>query len=104
MFAGCLFFDIGSSSADFLDLERCRKVRQRPLVGDCSATGRFALELTKIPADAPPMSRRRSAGARAVTVGAPVDDRQTTMNRAIICKSPFGERAAIHGFAMGSIL
>ena len=29
IFAGCLFFEIGSSSADFLDLEPCRKVSQR---------------------------------------------------------------------------
>ena len=55
----------------------------------------------RCPADAPPMSRRQSSGGSAVTVGAPVDHWQTTMNPAIIGRSPFGERSAIDGFALG---
>ena len=39
-----------------------------------------------------------------MTVGAPVDHRRMTMNPAIIGRSPFGERAAIDGFALASIL
>ena len=39
-----------------------------------------------------------------MTVGAPVDRRRMTMNPAIIGRSPFGERAAIDGFALASIL
>ena len=39
-----------------------------------------------------------------MTVGAPVDSWWTTMNPVIIGKSPFGERAAIDGFALASIL
>ena len=58
----------------------------------------------RCPADAPPMSRRRSSGGPAVTIGAPVDRQRTTMNPAIIGRSPFGERAAIDWFALGSIL
>ena len=32
IFDGCLFFEIGSSSADFLDLEQCRKDRRQETV------------------------------------------------------------------------
>ena len=39
-----------------------------------------------------------------MSVGAPVDRRRTTMNPAIIGRSPFGERVAIDGFALASIL
>ena len=39
-----------------------------------------------------------------MAVGAPVDRRWTTMNPAIIGRSPFGERAAIDRFALASIL
>ena len=39
-----------------------------------------------------------------MTFGAPVDRRRMTVNPAIISRSPFGERAAIDGFALGSIL
>ena len=49
------------------------------------------------------MPRRRSSGGPPVTVGAPVNRRRTTMNPAIIGRSPFGQRAAIDGFCLGWI-
>ena len=108
IFRRCLVFDIGRSSADFLDLEPCCKSHAadacRPPLGNCSATARFALQMTKFPADAPPVSRRRLAGAPAVTAGTPVGRRWTTINPTIIGRSPFGHRAAIYGFAKGEIL
>ena len=55
----------------------------------------------KFPADALPMSRRRSHGGPAVTTGGPVDRCWTTMNPAVIGRSPFGDRAAIAGSFTG---
>ena len=108
IFRRCLLFDIGRSSAEFLDLEPCRKSHAadacRPPLGDCSATARFALQMTKFLADAPPVSRRRLAGAPAVTAGTHVGRRGTTINPTIIGRSPFSERVAIDGFVLGSIL
>ena len=108
IFRRCLLFDIGRSLADFLDLEPCRKSHAsdacRPLLGDCSATALFVLQVTKFPADAPPVSRRRLAGTPAVTPGTSIGRRRTTINPTIIGKSPFGHRAAIYGFATGEIL
>ena len=52
-----LFFGIGRSSPDFFDLEPCRKSHApdvwRPPPGDCSATARFTLQMTKISGDGP---------------------------------------------------
>ena len=80
IFRRCLLFDIGRSLADFLNLEPCRKSHAAdacwPLLGDCSATARFVLQMTKFPADAPPVSRRRLAGTPAVTAGTPVSRRR----------------------------
>ena len=108
IFRRCLLFDIGRSSADFLDLEPCRKSHAadtcRLPLGDCSATTRFALQMTKFPADAPPVSQRRSAGTPSVTAGTPVGRGRTTVNPTIIGRSLFGHRAAVYGFAMGEIL
>ena len=50
------------------------------------------------------MSRRRSAGATAVTAGTHTGRRRTTVNPTIIGRSPFGHRVAIYGFGMGEIL
>ena len=55
IFRRCLLFDIGRSSPDFFDLEPCRKSQAadvcRPPPGDCSATARFALQMTKFSGD-----------------------------------------------------
>ena len=90
IFRRCLLFDIGSSSADFLDLEPCRKVSQPP--GDCSAAGRFYPLMTKFSADVLEVSRQRSSGLLAVTAGSPVDHRMTPMNPTVTYSSPTGDR------------
>ena len=102
IFRRCLFFEIGSSLADFLDLEPSRKVSQRVPDSHRRETVRSPFDFLRKWPNFRPMSRRcprrRSSGGLPVTVGAPVNRRQTTMNPAIIGRSLFGQRAAIDGF------
>ena len=97
IFAGCLFLEIGSSSADFLDLEQCRK----PSSGHMTiAAGRlFGSRPIFLPSgqNFRPMPRQPSLGHRLVIAGGPVDRRQTIMNPPIIGRSPFDGRPVIGG-------
>ena len=97
IFAGCLFFEIGSSSADFLDLEQCRK----PSSGHMTiAAGRlFGRRPIFLPngQNFRPMLRRPSSGHRQVTAGGLVDCRRTKMNPPITGCSPLDGRLVIGG-------
>ena len=97
IFAGCLFFEIGSSSADFLDLEQCRK----------ASSGHMTITAGRLFGGRPiflpngqnfrPMPRRPSSGHRQVTAGGPVDRCRTKMNPPITGRSPLDGRPVIGG-------
>ena len=87
IFSGCLFFEIGSSSADFLDLEQCHK----PSSGHMTiAAGRlFGHRPIFLPngQNFLPMPQRPSSGHRQMTAGGPVDRRRMKMNPPITGRS-----------------
>ena len=97
IFAGCLFFEIGSSSANFLDLEQCRK----PSSGHMTiAAGRlFGRRPIFLPngQNFLPIPRRPSSGHRQVTAGGPVDRRRTKMNPPITVRSLLDGQPVIGG-------
>ena len=97
IFAGCLFFEIRSSWADFLDLEQCHK----PSSGHMTiASGRlFGHHPIFLPngQNFRPMLQRPSSGLLAVTAGGPVDRRRTKMNSPITGHSPFDGWPVIGG-------
>ena len=90
IFAGCLFFEIGSSSADFLHLEQCHK----------PSSGHMTIAAGRLFCRHPiflPMLRWPSSGLLAMTAGGLVDRRQTKMNPPITGRSPFDGRPVIGG-------
>ena len=97
IFAGCLFCEIGSSSADFLELEQCCK----PSSGHMTiAAGRlFGRRPILLPngQNFRPMPLRPSSGHRQLTAGGPVDRRRMRMNPPITGRSPLDGRPVIGG-------
>ena len=108
IFRRCLLFGIARSSSDFLDLEPGRKGQAadvcRPPLGDCSATARFAQQVTKFSADVLTAIGRRPSGDRWATCRSPSDNNKSYDDRQVIGRSPFGHRVAIYRFAMDGIL
>ena len=103
-FADAYFLTSAGHRRIFSTLNHVVKVMQQTPAGRCWETVRPPPDSLCRWQNFRPMSRRRSAGAPAVTAGTPVGRRQTTINPTIIGRSPFGHRAAIYGFAMGEIL
>ena len=102
IFPRFLFLGIGRSSPDFFDLEPCRKSHApdvwRPPPGNCSATARFTLQMTKISGDGPTTISRGPGGDCRGTCRWPSDAKKSYDHPTIIGRSPFGHRAAIDGF------
>ena len=103
-FADAYFLTSADHHRIFSTLNHVVKVRQRTSAGRRWETVRPPPDSLSRWQNFRPMSRRRSAGAPAVTAGTPAGRRHTTINPTIIGRSPFGHRAAIYGFAMDGIL
>ena len=66
----------------------------RPPLGDCSATARFAPQMTKFSADVPTtIGRRPSGDSPGHLPMSPSDDNKSYDHRQVIGRSPFGHRA-----------
>ena len=90
IFAGCLFFEIGSSSADFLDLEQCRKpssghmtIAARRLFGHRSIFSGNDQIFGRCPADVPPTIVRRATGDRRGSCRSLPDDNESCDHRQV---------------------
>ena len=96
IFRRCLLFDIGRSSPDFFDLEPCRKSQAAdvclPPPGDCSATARFALQMTKFLADGPTTIGRWPSGDWRGTCQLPSDANKSYDHRQVAVRASCGHR------------
>ena len=101
IFRRYLLFDIGRSSPDFLDLEPCRKSHAadacRPPLVDCSATTRFALQMTKFSADVPTTISRHPSGDCRDTCRSPSDDNKSYDHRQVAVWASCGHLRVRYG-------
>ena len=101
IFRRCLLFDIGRSSSDFLDLEPCGKSHAvdacRPPLGDCSATARFALQMTKFSVDVPMTIGRRPSGDCRDTCQSPSNDNKPYDHRQVAVWASCGHLRVRYG-------
>ena len=107
IFAGCLFFEIGSSSADFFDLEQCRK----PSSGHMTiAAGRlFGCRPIFLPngqnfRPMPPAAIvRPSSSDRRGSGRSPPDENESPNHRLFTVGWPAGDRLGPYRCSFGSI-
>ena len=95
IFTGCLLFEMGSSSADFFDVEQCRKPSSSHMT---IAAGRlFGHHQIFLPngQNFLPMPWRPSSGLLVVTARCPVDRHRKKMNPPITGRSLFGGQPVI---------
>ena len=86
-FADAYFLTSADHPWIFLDLEPCCKSHAadacRPPLGDCSATARFALQMTKFLADVPMTIGRRPSGDCRDTCPSPLDNNKSYDHRQV---------------------
>ena len=96
IFRRFLFFGIGRSSPDFFDLEPCRKSHApdvwRPPPGDCSATARFTLQMTKISGDGPTTIGRWPSSDCQGTCRSPSDAKKSYDHWQVAVRASCGHR------------
>ena len=96
IFRRFLFFGIGRSSPDFFDLEPCRKSHTpdvwRPPPGDCSATARFTLQMTKTSGNGPMTISRWPSGDCRGTCRSPSDAKKSYDHRQVAVRASCGHR------------
>ena len=111
MFAGCLFFYIGSSSADFRDLGLGRKVSHRAPDGRPWETVRppfdflgkwqhFRTIPRRCPGDDRPEAHRWPSGLRSIAGGRQWILRSSVDHRQVTFWSPCGHRRVMYGFSL----
>ena len=105
IFAGCLFFEIGRSSADFLDLEPCHKVSHGASDGRRRETVRPPFDFIwkwptfgRCPDDVPATIVRQPSGDRRSSCRSPPDANESCNHRQVTVWSPFGHRRIRSGF------
>ena len=113
IFAGCLFWGIGSSSADFRDLERCHKIIQQAPHGVRWETVRapsdslwkcqhFRPIPRRRPDDDRPATHRRLPGCRPIAVGRQGILRSSVGHRSVTVRSSAGHRMVLRLLKMGN--